>query len=343
MPVIVEKSRKGKNMNQEKKRVLMFCVHFFEYEKRIADAMRNQGYEVDLYDERPSEGFVGKACVRYNVKAYRPIIKRHIKNIIRDNRDKKYDYILVVKGEALYCKAIDMLREAYPDAELILYLWDSVANIPECEKRMKRYDRVLTFDPQDAKKYDIRFLSIPYDETSFAYEQTDAYQYDVAFIGTAHSVRPRVVKQVEAICAQQNRTCYSYFYSPHILVYLLNKLTNPNYKWITLKDIHFKPLSPQQVYEIYQRSRCVLDIEHPKQQGSTTRPVEMLPMKKKIITTNRNMTDYPFYNNHNFCVIDRDNPQIDEMFWQLPYVSVDDDVLEGYSPKQFVCAIFSEV
>ena len=251
----------------------MFCVSFFQYEQRIANAIRNAGYDVDLYDERPNSGFFAKACIRYNVSLYRPVTRRYYQQIIQNLQDTTYDYVLVVKGEAVNEDVITMLREAQPKAKFVLYLWDSVANIPDCAKRMKLYDRVLTFDPSDAKKYGIQYLPLPYDEKSFSYGACGEYKYDAAFIGTAHSVRPRVVKQIQSLCQQQGRSCFVYFYSPHILVYLLNKLTNPNYRWITRKEIHFKPLSSELVNEIYASSRCVLDIEHPRQSGTTTRPV----------------------------------------------------------------------
>jgi len=205
----------------------------------------------------------------------------------------------------------------------------------DAEKRMKKYDRVLTFDPRDSQKYGIPLLPIPYDEKGFAYQNCGEYKYDVAFVGTAHSVRPRVVKKIAKICAEQGRSCYIYFYSPHILVYLLNKLTNPSYRWISLKEIHFKPLGSQELHEVYQVSRCVMDIEHPRQDGATTRPVEMLPMQKKIITTNAHVKAFPFYSSDNFCVIDRNYPEIPEDFWDAPYVPVSAQIMERYSPQWF--------
>ena len=329
-------------MEDQKKSVLMLCVSFFGYEKRLADAIQNLDYDVDLYDERPNNGFVSKACIRYNILLYRPVIKRYYKRIIRKLQNKKYDYVFVVKGEAISEEIFSMLKAAYPQAKFVLYLWDSVANIPECEKRMKLYDRVLTFDPVDAKKYSIQYLPLPYDEKSFSYGICREYKYDVAFIGTAHSVRPRVVKQIQAVCQRQGRSCFVYFYSPHILVYLFNKLTNPNYRWITLREIHFKPLSEEQVNEIYANSRCVLDVEHPRQSGTTTRPVEMLPMQKKIITTNQSVKKYAFYNENNFCVIDREDVDINEEFWKSLYIPAEKSVIEEYSPEQFVEKLFQE-
>lgn len=313
----------------------MFCVSFFGYEKRIANAIRDAGYEVDLFDERPGNGFVAKTCVRYNVGVYRPVIRRHVEAIIAANSEKDYQYVLVVKGEAINEDCVALLRQAYPKAKFVLYLWDSVVNIPDCENRMKCYDRVLTFDSEDAEKYGIPMLSLPYDKNAAGYADEGEYQYDVAFVGTAHSVRPRVVKQVQRWCEDNGRSCFVYFYSPHKLVYLLNKLTNPDYKWIRMKEVHFEPLPAEKMNEIYAASRCVMDIEHPRQSGATTRPIEMLPMKKKVITTNPHVREFPFFNENNFYVIDRDAPELDLDFLECSYIPVDSGILEQYAPERF--------
>lgn len=321
---------------QSQKRILMFCAPFFGYDKRLVVALEELGFQVDLYDEKPGDGFFHKACIRYNIGFYRPVIHKYIKRIIEKNREKRYDYLLVVKGEGITVDAIRLLREAYPNAKSILYLWDSIANIPECETRMACYDRVMTFDPQDAERYNIPCLPVPYGKEHAEYRDTGEYEYDVAFIGTAHSVRPRVVNQIRHICEQKGKKCFVYFYCPHIVVYLLNKLTNRDFRWIKLKDVHFKPLSPKKVCEIYGSSRCILDVEHPRQQGTTTRPVEMLPMKKKIITTNPLVRKYPFFHSNNFLIIDRQEPQLDFSFLETPFIPVNEELMALYSPKNFV-------
>lgn len=338
----VEVGTDTRHTDVHNKSILMICASFFGYDVRICRALQNIGYEVDLIDEKPNNSFIAKACIRYNVGLYRPAIRKYYQDFILQNQDKEYDYILVVKGEAINEEISGLLRDAYPNAHHILYLWDSVANIPDCEKRMKLYDRVLTFDPKDAQKYQIPYLPIPYDEMSFSYAQASEYRYDVAFIGTAHSVRPRVIKQIQKQCESLGRTCFVYFYSPHILVYLFNKLTNRDYRFITLKDIHFQALSAEEVCQIYNVSKCVLDIEHPKQSGATTRPVEMLPMRKKIITTNRYVEDFPFYNNSNYSIIDRNAPKLNEAFLDLPYVPVEETLIQSYSPREFATRLLGK-
>lgn len=329
-------------MAPEQKNVLIFCPAFFGYQNRIAQAFKDEGYSVDLYDERPNNGFICKTLLRLNFKPYKAVVQKYIKKIINANKDKKYDYILVVKSEAFGEKELELLRNAYKNAEFVLYLWDSVVNIPDGEKKIGFYDKVLTFDPNDAEKYNIPFLPIPYGKEYAENKQIDDYKYDVAFIGTAHTVRPRVVKLIKKQCEEMGRKCYTYFYSPHILVYFLNKLTNKDYKYISRKEVNFKGLTSKEVCEIYASSRCVLDIEHPRQKGTTTRPVEMLPMKKKIITTNTYVKDFDFYSENNFLIIDRNNPVIKEEFFETPYMESSNEVVEKYSPKTFVRRCFGE-
>lgn len=322
------------------KSVLMFCPNFFGYEKRLADAISQEGYDVDLYDERPNNGFFCKVFLRLNFKPYKAVVRKYIKKIIAENEGKHYDYVFVVKSEAAGKKELELLRQTYKDATFILYLWDSVENVPDGEKKIALYDKVFTFDPNDAQKYNIPFLPIPYGKEYSQAEQSEAYKYDVAFIGTAHSVRPRVVKAIKKQCEDMGKKCFYYFFSPHIFVYLFNKLINRDYKYISLKEVNFKGLTSKEVCEIYNSSQCVLDIEHPRQKGTTTRPVEMLPMKKKIITTNTHVKDFEFYNENNFMIIDRDNPVIDEAFFAKAYIETSKEVVEKYSPKAFAKTLF---
>ncbi len=318
------------------KKVLIFCPKFFGYDKRMADAFRNAGFEVSLYDERPNNGFICKVSIRLNFKFYKPVIRKYIAKVIEENKNTKFDYIFVVKGETMGQAEVEMLKKAYPEAKTVLYFWDSVENTPDGEKKIALYDKVFTFDPYDAEKYNLPFLSIPYGKEYTKPERVEKYDYDVAFIGTAHSVRPRIVKQIKKQCEEMGRKCFVYFYSPHILVYFFNKLTNRDYKYISFKEINFKSISTEEVCRIYNSSRCVMDIEHPKQHGTTTRPVEMLPMKKKIITTNAYVSNFEFYNKNNFLIIDRENPKLDADFFETEYLPVEDDVLYKYSPEKFI-------
>lgn len=322
------------------KRILMFCPSFFGYDKKIADALRNQGHEVDLYDERVSNNVVAKTCIRYNIKLFHPVLDRYISRIIAENTDKAYDYIFIIKGEGLTRKGLQMLREAYPEAKQILYLWDSLDNIADGLAKISLYDKVLTFDPEDARQYNLHFRPLFYHKGFSGTQAPAEFNYDIAFIGTAHSSRPRIVKALTQQCEEQGRKFYSYLFTPHYLVYLYNKVLNREYRQVKWSDLRTQPLPAQTVREIYDTSRCVLDVEHGRQRGLTMRTIEMLGMGKKVITTNALIAQYDFYDPKNFFILDRADPVLDMAFLDTAYEPLPTEIQEKYSLDSFLKEIF---
>lgn len=329
------------NKSVEGKKILMFAPQFFGYRETIAEQLKEMGFKVDLYDERPNNSAFCKIMLRYNVKLYHPTVMKYYLSVIEENKDKDYDYIFVIKSEAINQKIFGKLKEAYPNAKFILYLWDSVENVPDGEKKIKLYDRVLTFDPVDAETYNIPLRPLFFRKEYEANpEQKTSYRYDIAFIGTAHTVRPRIMKQLELQCKQRGRDCFSYLFLPHPIVYLYNKFLNPAYKDVRIRDINFKSLSPLEIKKIYDDSRSILDVEHSAQRGLTMRTIEMIGSQKKLVTTNKSIEKYDFYNENNICIIDKDNPVVQEDFLQSPYEPVNSKVLQRYSLRSFVQEIF---
>lgn len=326
--------------NPSGKRILMFCAPFFGYDRRLSRALEAAGYQVDLYDEKPGSGFLDKTCIRYNIGLYRPVIRRYIRWVIEANTDKRYDYVFVVKGEAINTEAIGLLRQAWPEAKFLLYLWDSVANIPECERRMALYDRVLTFDPKDAETYGILFRPLFYDMEYEAQPEQADYAYDFAFIGTAHTVRPRIVKRLAEDRVAKGKKAFAYLYLPHRLLFLYNKLLNRAYRDVKRSDIQFTPMTSGAIKDIYGKSKCILDVEHQKQRGLTMRTIELIGMQKKIITTNALVREYDFYNPKNICIIDREDPRVDEAFWDSAYEPIPERIQKNYSIDSFVKEVF---
>lgn len=331
--------------NEYKKSVLMFCPKFFGYENRLSKAISEAGFDVDLYDERPSNSFFGKTFLRLNFKFYKPVVRRYIRNIICENKDKNYDYVFVVKSEAAGKKELKLLREAYPNAKFILYLWDSVENVPDGEKKLSLYDKVFTFDPVDAEKYSIKlrplFFSNEY-ENNNQLEDTQDYLYDFAFIGTAHTNRALIVKKLADDCKKRGTNYFSYLFLPHKFVYLYNKLVNKDFKDVAFSDIKFQSITPAQITEVYKKSRSILDVEHIKQRGLTMRTIEMIGMGKKIITTNSYIKSYDFYNPNNIYLINRNSPTVDESFWTSKYEQVPKEIFDRYKIESFVRELFDE-
>jgi hypothetical protein len=98
-------------------------------------------------------------------------------------------------------------------------------------------------------------------------------------------------------------------YFPSKILYIKYRVLNIGRK-INRKDFCYEPKPSSELSEILQASRIIIDIQHPKQTGLTMRTIEMLGLKKKLITTNKDVVDYDFYDEKNIFIIDRKNPQI---------------------------------
>ena len=316
--------------------MLLFCPAFFHYDEKLRAGITNLGLDCDLWDERPGNSFWIKTALRKRLPGAKRLAANYARKVIEKNRGTRYDYVLVVKSETFGAPEIAALREAFPDARFILYLWDGLANVPGGEEKIRLYDRVFTFDPVDAERYHLSFRPLFFSDDYIAGEQPKQYDYDIAFIGTAHAIRPRVVRAVETQCRAQGYRMFRYFYLPHPLVYLYNKLTNPAYRGVRKSDIHFTPLPAAQVRDICNRSRCILDVENTRQRGLTMRTIEMLGMEKKLITTNELVKRHDFYDEADFCVIDRESPAVPREFLNTPYRPVDETLRRKYSLSGFL-------
>ena len=60
------------------------------------------------------------------------------------------------------------------------------------------------------------------------------------------------------------------------------------------------------------------------------RTIETLGAKKKLITTNKQIIEYDFYNPANVLVVDRKNPVIPDVFMITPYVEIPQEIYNKY-------------
>ncbi len=293
--------------------------------------------------DKPNEHAFGKIAGRLHLSFYEEILYRYYKKAIETYRDE-FDYIIVIRGEYTPQKAVQLLREKNPNAKLILYMWDSIKNNRGIEKKWHLFDKVYTFDRMDylAHQGTIGFIPLFYCEEYIDAMSSDQEEnYDIAFIGTAHGDRAKIVNQVEAECKAQGLKMFKFLYSPHILVYYYNKMFNKDYRHVNRHDLSFSLMTQKQIYSVYNQTKCILDVEIKTQTGLTMRTMDILGLKKKLITTNQDIINYDFYNENNISVIDRTNVQIDYDFIQKPYEDIDESIYKKYSMRNWLIQLFS--
>jgi hypothetical protein len=209
-------------------------------------------------------------------------------------------------------------------------MWDSFENKKSLLKNIEHFDNCFIFDPFDAKKYGLHFRPLFY-SGGINKNDDEKYEYDISFVGTAHSDRYLIASQIEASLLS-SMTIYKYLYLQAPWMFWIHKFGNNAFKGARVDEFKFTPINKLELQRIFSASRSVLDIEHPKQSGLTMRTFETLGNQKKLITTNVNILDYDFYNPNNIFVIDRKKvPVIPTQFFTEPYSQLSDDLNYKYS------------
>lgn len=324
------------------KKILFISVKFFNYENIIADRLRSYGGEVLYYDERPSNSILAKGIIRLKREFYQKSIKKYYLRIIKEIAAERINYFLLIKGEVIPQFFIEKLKELNPDIKMVYYTYDSFENNPNAISILPYFDRRFTFDNKDAEKFDMFFrpLFFSNDYADIYRKEDEMNDYDVMFVGTAHSDRYIISEKMSKWAGENNLKSFTFYYSPSKLVFLYKKVFDPLFKKFEYKKISFKSMSHNAIIDLYKSSKIVLDINHPGQRGLTMRTFESLGAGKKLITTNGLIEKYPFYNEKNIFVINRANIDFDKSFFETEFEPIDNDVYRAMSIDGWLEALF---
>ena len=327
-------------MQLKDKRILYISPKFFGYENKIKQELEDLGAIVDFFDDSAANDFMTKVFIRLKLKSLiKKKIDKYYENIYSYILDKKYDFVFVISPETLSFKELTKIKELQTNAQFILYMWDSFKN-KNSFNTIKLFDKIFSFDSRDVEKYSLHFLPLFYSKEYKKKEHLSNYRYDLSFVATAHSDRYKISKQIKNLIAENKLSVYYYFYLPSIIIYFIRKLFIPKYTYGKLSEFSFSSLSQDKIIDVFDNSKVVLDINHPSQFGLTMRTIECLGAAKKLITTNKNIKDYDFYNPNNILIIDRENINIDMSFFEKEYEGLSSEIYEKYSLNSWLKNIF---
>jgi hypothetical protein len=314
------------------KSILLISPKFFGYELSIKEKLSQLGSDVTFIDDRPSNGLVSKGLIRLNKKLLEAKISKYYIEINNHIAHKNFDIIFLLNPEALPTSFLKMCKLRWRDALFVLYMWDSIKNRKHTLEFVPFCDRVFTFDMDDAVLFNFHFKPLFYlDAYSEIRQNKYPIQYDISFMGTLHSDRYEIAKEVNDWCDRHELRCFFYFFMQSQILYYFNL----GRKGITVprSKVSFTKLSASEVVKIVASSRVILDIQHPKQTGLTMRTLETIGAGKKLITTNDKVRNYNFYHEENVMIIDRKNPTqgIDLSFFKDDNKAVPDEIIMDYS------------
>lgn len=301
--------------NIKDKSVLLIAPVFYNYHELIIKSLIKQGANVSFIKEKEYgalSNILGYLSSYINTFYNKFLLRSRIS--VKANED--YDYVLVIHGEYVDKKILELLRQFFKKAKLIAYHWDSFNHNSNGLLTSKLYDAVYSFDRSDVKKMkNIVYLPLFHTIENIELPEKIKEERDLLFVGVDYSDRITIIKEMVNKCNQLSLKFDNYLISSKISYFRKKVSFQKRYRNVVLDDFRFSKISYNDFLDMIRTSKCVLDINMERQAGLTMRTIEVLALGKKLITTNEWIKDEPFYNETLICVIDRKNPIVEKEFF----------------------------
>lgn len=321
--------------------VLLIAPLFFDYYKSIIEELKSLGYEVDYVCDAPSNSNISKAIGRIDKNLIKKSTEKYFSNLVWPTiSDKKYQKVLVVGGMtfAFTPGMVEKIRKNNPDADFILYQWDSERNLPYSTGIHKYFNRIYSFDMNDCAAKDFyNFLPLFYTKEygEIGEKKVSQYEYDCSYVGTAHPLKFKGINEMAMALKDVMPKQYIYHYMPSKLKFIYHKVLAKEFRNAKLSDFENVKKSKSELLELFTNSYCIFDAPQAGQTGLTIRTIECLGACRKLVTTNADITKYDFYDERNILIYDG-NIDFDSAFFKEPYVALEKNIYDKYSLKSWL-------
>lgn len=209
------------------------------------------------------------------------------------NDDRNLCFIIFYNWICLEIGIIDAIKKKYPKAKIVIIFNDLISKQKyqfshrtlNIEHLKKQADLVITYDFNEAKKYNISQFNVPYSKPDFDVSIKKS-KYDVYFIGQAKDRFDEIMKAFYTLRSYNLR-----------LKFVVSNLA-PEYR-IQDPEITYVDgmgLSYAENIENILCSNCLLEISQKNANGYTLRTYEAIAYGKRLISNNQLLKDAPFYN-----------------------------------------------
>jgi hypothetical protein len=218
-------------------------------------------------------------------------------------------------------------------------IWDSVANVVNTEQKLPYFDKVLSFDPVDCKKFE-RFAYRPlFFLDKYCDAKPSRSSNRLFFVGTLNGDRPKIISSLALLLSGVIVFDYWLFVRSRVELFF-RQIFERELRNLDHSRLIFAPMSSKEISDRYEECSAVLDIEHPKQTGLTMRTFEVIASGRKLVTTNINILSQDFYEPDRIAVIKRGEPSLPDGFLLKNPPPVTEIFKRKYSLKGWLSEIF---
>jgi hypothetical protein len=310
-------------------KVLFFCQDYLGIHKVIEKGIIEfTGFEVktilfnDYKYKNKSEkilNFISKSIFNINLK--KKWASKFYANQIKPT--DQFDYVLIISPDYLLNNELEYITSKAKKS--IVYYWDSFKLIGRYERTLPFFDIKFSFEPKDVEKYNMQLLTNFYFDT----QSSNKNIIDAYYIGNFDK-RLSTIEKITSLLINNGL-------KPEIFIKVKSNTKTENYskniKFIT----EFIPFEENQ--KRMKESKIILDIHKEIQNGLTFRVFEAIGLNKKLITTNKDIINYDFYNPNNIFVWNENVTEIPKDFLEKEYEKLPDDIYNKYSLENWVKTI----
>lgn len=292
-----------------------------DFDRFVCDSLSKKFSNVDVYDAFRWKGKLGRKIVNRaktvdNDYFFKMCLNKRLHKI-----EKYKDVILFDDYPDI--RLIQWIREHNSTCNIKLWFW----NVPNYDIEIyRRYCQLYCFDQKFSKQNNVKFINQFYFDNLVALKSNfHDTKYDVSYIGVDKGRRIILDKLTDEL----DKKDISYKF---ILV-TKNKIENK--RIIQLK----KSVSYSEVVAICCESVAILELVQSTQSGLTWRSLEALFFQKKLITNNKEIKKFDFYNKNNIFIYGEDNIEDLPKFLSSEFVLISQDVLEKYTVGNWMKSI----
>lgn len=310
------------------KKVLLIAPKFFNYEEYIKERLESKGAKVFLiYENLDEVNFLYRFIYVYLKKLKQKVLNYHYISSLKKIKEK-IDIVLVIRGSSITELIMDKMHNKYPDAFFVMYQWDSIKNNKNAELIAKYFNKCLTFDKDDACNKNWQYRPLFYVRSAKNINK----DIDVAYICSIHSERIQILNKLINICEDKKLTLFTHVFTKRI-IYLKRKYLDRVQEYMIADNrfIKFYSLSSENLFDIYARSKIVVDYTNPNQKGLTMRTIECLGNNCKLVTNNSNLKDENIFNDSNYYIYQGTNVELPDYLLSEPYKELDRAIYNYYS------------
>jgi hypothetical protein len=316
----------------ENKKVLFVTFDMSGYYDSVYKELQSRYTQVDYYNTATFKFKYKSILQKIHAFFFKIATGKKLKNyykcmeFVSTVSCQEYDITLVIRPDVLFDSQLEALKNA--SKRFIAYYHDSINNIKRKKEVIHFFDKVYSYENKDVEDYGLLFIS------NFIYFEgaapAETPERDV-FSVMSDDYRVATLKNLAAFLKQQGRS-YAF--------YVMKDGELPKDGNITYIN---KRMNNAEVVEQIKKAAIIADIhKYGIQDGLTFRVFEAMGFRRKLITTNKDIKTYDFYDPNNIFVIeDCKNISIPNTFFETPYKELPPEIYHKYTVKAWVGRILA--